>query len=153
MDLTGDEIAGVVDLFGTLEREELSRALAELSFRRGEEVDDERIDTAIDGAVAEFALVPVDGRLVVGPAAFPTLPEAGEDLPHILDAERRSVDREAAARSAESRFRETVETAIGAGDSDRLRDLLEVSYDLEAWGPVEVGDVREAIDRELTANC
>lgn len=152
MDLTGDEIAGVIDLFGALEREELTNALVELSFRRGEEPGDERIDTAIDEAVAEFALVPVAGRLVAGPAAFPTLPEGAEDLPHILDFERRPVDREAAARAAERRFRETVEEAIEAGDSGRLRDLLEISYDLEAWGPVEVGDVREEVDRVLSGN-
>ena len=149
MDLTGDEIAGVVDLFGVLEREELAHALAELSFRRGEEAGDERIDTAIDGAVAEFVLVPTEGRLVVGPAAFPMLPEGAEDLPHILDTERRPVDRETAARTAERRFRETAEETIEAGDSGRLRELLEVSYDLESWGPVEVGDVREDIDRAL----
>lgn len=149
MDLTGDEVAGVVDLFGALEREELARALAELAFSQGEDVDDGRLDAAIEGAIEEFALVSVGDRLVVGPAAFPTLPERAEDLPHILDVERRAVDREAAARSAERRFRGAVDGAVEADDSERLRDLLEVGYDLEAWGPVEVDDVREGIDRAL----
>ena len=150
MDLTGDEIAGVVDLFGTLGRVELARALEELAFRRGEQTDDDRIETAIDEAVAEFALLHVDGRLVVGPAAFPALPEGAEDLPHILAVERRPVDREAAARAAECRFRETVAGAIETGDAGRLRDLLEIGYDLEAWRPVEVDDVREDINRALS---
>lgn len=149
MDLSADELAGVVDLFGGLRRAELLAALAELAFRRAEPADEEALEAAVDAAVAQFRLVAVDGLLVAGPAAFPTLPDGADDLPHILDVERRTVDREAAARAAERRFRAAVDAAVEAGDDDRLRHLLDVSYDLEAWGPADAGDAREAIDGAL----
>jgi hypothetical protein len=34
-------------------------------------------------------------------------------------------------------------------DPERLRDLLDVSYDLEAWGAADVGDARDTIDSAL----
>lgn len=149
MDLTGDELAGVVDLFGALAREELVSALGELAFRYGEDADDGTLAALVEDAVDRFFLVPVDDRLVAGPAAFPTLPEAAEDLPHILDVDRRTVDRTAAAEAAEQRFRTVTKEAVGDAGDDRLHELLDVSYDLEAWGSVDVGDARDAIDRAL----
>lgn len=149
MDLTDDELAGVVDLFGALSRAELVAALEELSFRHGESASSDELAALIDDVVDRFYLEPVGDRLVPGPAAFPTLPAAAEDLPHILDADRRSVDDEAAAEAAEERFRRVAATALEDGDEDRLAELLEVSYDFEAWGPVELGDARDAIDRAL----
>jgi len=149
MELSGDELAGVVDLFGRLAREELLAALGELAFRRGADTGEPALDAAVDDAVERFYLVPVDDGLVAGPAAFPTLPAGAEDLPHILDVDRREVDRDAAASAAEERFRAVAGRAVDAGDDDRLRELLDVSYDLEAWGPVEVADARDAIDRAL----
>lgn len=149
MDLTDDEVAGVVDLFGALSRAELVEALGELAFRAGVDADDEQFAGRIDDAVERFALVPVEDRLVAGPTAFPTLPPGAEDLPHIVDVDRRPVDRAAAAAAAEELFRRTTAAAVEAGDDDRLDELLDVSYDLEAWGPVDVGDARDAIDRAL----
>ncbi|MFW6000431.1 MAG: DUF7109 family protein, partial [Halorubrum sp.] len=149
-----DDLAGVVDLFGWLTRAELSRALSELAFKRRAEVDDDAIDAAIDLAVAEYALVPApDGALsgdgatnrtatgsaplAVGPAAFPTLPEGAEDLPHILDVPDRGVDREALADAVLDRLREEAVEAITQGDDDRLETLADVTYDVEAWAPVD----------------
>lgn len=149
MDVSGDELAGIVDLFGALAREELVAALSELAFRRGVDADEDDLAATVDAAVDEFYLVPVDDRLVAGPAAFPTLPDRSEDLPHILDAEHRSVDRPAAARAAEARFRRAASTAVADGEDGRLRTLLDISYDLEAWGAVDVADARDAIDRAL----
>lgn len=149
MDLSGDELAGVVDLFGALSREELVSALEELAFRYGEATDPRALSARVDDAVDRFHLVPVDDRLVAGPAAFPTLPEAAEDLPHILDVDRRTVDRAAAAEAAEERFRAATATALDEEDEDYLVELLDVSYDLEAWGTVDLGDARDAIDRAL----
>lgn len=149
MDLSGDELAGIVDLFGALSRAELRRALEELAFRWHEEVEAAALDALVDDGVEQFYLLPVDERLVAGPAAFPTLPDGADDLPHILDVERRSVDREAAAAAAEQRFRAVGAAAVESADADRLHELVDVSYDLEAWGPVDVSDVRDAIDRAL----
>src|SRR6056297_2147587 len=136
MDLSGDELAGIVDLFGALSRPELRTALAELAFRWHEDVDDVVLDALVDDAVDRFYLLPVDDRIVAGPAAFPTLPDGAEDLPHILDVERRSVDREAAAAAAEQRYRTVAAGAVDSAEDERLHELLDVSYDLEAWGPV-----------------
>ncbi|ELZ35508.1 DUF7109 family protein [Halorubrum tebenquichense] len=163
-----DDLAGVVDLFGWLTRGELSEALSELAFKRRAEVDEAAIDAAIDLAVAEYALVPApedaisggdeggeaeaaaDGSaLAVGPAAFPTLPEGAEDLPHILDVPDRSVDREALADAVLDRLREEAVEAIGDGDADRLETLADVTYDVEAWAPVDVEPVRTRIVAEL----
>ncbi|VTT88423.1 hypothetical protein DM2_1757 [Halorubrum sp. DM2] len=167
-----DDLAGVVDLFGWLTRAELSRALSELAFKQRAEVDEEAIDAAIDLAIAEYALVPApDGALsggdeagdkantgndatdgtalAVGPAAFPTLPEGAEDLPHILDIPDRAVDREALADAVLDRLRGEAVDAIGDGDADRLETLVDVTYDVEAWAPVDVEPVRTRIVAEL----
>jgi hypothetical protein len=170
-----DDLAGVVDLFGWLTRAELARALSELAFKRRAEVDEDAIDAAIDLAVAEYALVPApegalsgggaadlddggtaraatDGEttaLAVGPAAFPTLPEGAEDLPHILDVPDRGVDREALADAVLERLREEAVEAIGAGDDERLETLADVTYDVEAWAPVDVDPVRTRILAEV----
>ncbi|WP_123620774.1 hypothetical protein [Halorubrum sp. CSM-61] len=172
-----DDLAGVVDLFEWLTREELSEALSELAFKQRAEVDDEAIAAAIDVAVAEYALVPAPPRalsevgggsepdavadpgdaddaadavaLAVGPAAFPSLPADAEDLPHILDVSERDVDRETLSEAVLARLSEDAVAAIESGDADRLEVLADVTYDIEAWAPVDAGDVRERIVAEL----
>ena len=160
-----DDLAGVVDLFGWLTRAELSRALSELAFKRRAEADAAAIDAAIDLAVAEYALVPAPGEalsggdgpggpgdgaaLAVGPAAFPTLPDGAADLPHVLDVPDREVDREVLADAVLDRLGGEAVAAIDAGDADRLATLADVTYDVEAWAPVDVGPVRERIVAEL----
>ena len=152
-----DDLAGIVDLFGALTREELDEALSELAYRRDEDVP----EGAVDEALAAFALVefePEEGAdvdeplLAAGPAAFPTLPEGAEDLPHILVVEGREVDREVVGRAAEERLRAAAAQAVSSGDADRAAELLDVSYDLEAWAPVTLGAVRERLDaaRDVT---
>ncbi|ELZ35232.1 hypothetical protein C465_02416 [Halorubrum distributum JCM 9100] len=170
-----DDLAGVVDLFEWLTRAELSNALSELAFKQRAEVDEDAIDAAIDLAVAEYALVPApsgaltgdapaddgaaaDGEadptaestaLAVGPAAFPTLPEGAEDLPHILDVPERGVDREPLADAVLDRLREEAVEAINGGDDDRLETLADVTYDVEAWAPVDVDPIRTRILAEV----
>ena len=153
---TSDELAGVVDLFGGLTRDELEQALVELAFKQGKEVEREAFAAEIDRAVADYHLVeaeyePESGDpttlLVSGPAAFPTVPENGEDLPHILDVPDRELDREGLGEAAAERLREEARTIGAAGDAERAQELLDVSYDLEAWAPVETDDVRETLDR------
>lgn len=149
MDPSGDELAGVVDLFGALSREELLEALAELAFRRGEPADEDALSAAVDDAVDRFHLLPVDDVLVAGPAAFPTLPDGAEDLPHILDADRRTLDRETLGLAVVERLRGEAARAVARGDDDRVRRLMDVSYDVETWAPVDVSDVRDRFDSSL----
>lgn len=160
MDLTGDELAGVVDLFGALTREELREALAELAFKAGEDHDPAAFAEDVEDACRSYHLVAVDPDavaepvatgadgdvLVPGPIAFPTLPEGATDLPHILDVEERTVDREVAGRAAEERFRTDAAGAIEAEDDDRIAELLDVSYELEVWGPVDLASARGRLD-------
>jgi len=169
-----DDLAGVVDLFGWLTRAELSHALSELAYKQRAEVDDDAIAAAIDVAVAEYALVPAppealteggdeatavadpdDGldaehiALAVGPAAFPSLPDGAGDLPHILDVPDRDVDREALSEAVLARLSTDAVAAINESDADRLEVLADVTYDIEAWAPVDATAIRDRIVAEL----
>jgi hypothetical protein len=143
---TPDAVAGIVDLFGTLTREELETALSELAYRRGGEPPEDVIETAI----ASFSLVAFDHDgdriLAPGPAAFPELPEGAEDLPHILDVEDDSVDREAVTNAALARLRTEAVCAATLGAEARAAELIDVSYDLEAWGGPDLTGLRELLD-------
>lgn len=152
MAFTPDEVAGVADLFGSLPRAELEQGLVELAYRQGRDVDEAAAADAVAAAREAFALVAAgeDGdRLAPGPTAFPELPDGAEDLPHILDAERRATDRDELAATAERRFRADLASALDDDDEQRLRELLEISYDLDAWGPVAVADCRAEIESRL----
>ena len=153
MELTHDELAGVVDLFGALTRDELTEAGDELAFKRGADFDGENIETALaayrlvafdpDGVVEQSG----DEQLVAaGPTAFPTLPDGAEDLPHILDVEPRTPDRAALGGVVEGRFRADAARAVRDDDRERIERLLDVSYDLETWAPVELDGVRDRLD-------
>ncbi len=149
MSETKDELAGVVDLFGALTRDELAEALAELAFKDGKEVNESAFESVIESAVADYYLVEAECDettvLASGPVAFPTLPEHGEDLPHIMDVPERSIDRERVGEGVRDRLLAEAEGA----DSERTNYLLDVSYDLEAWAPVEAGDARDRLDESL----
>lgn len=134
--LTGDELAGICDLFGALTREELAAARSELAFRRGREAGPEE---AVEEALSDYVLVEHEGLILAGPAAFPTLPEGAGDLPHILDAPEREVDREAAGEAV-------LESLHVEDDPDLAR---EVSYDLEAWAPIDASGVRDGEQERL----
>jgi len=145
--LTTDELAGVVELFGALRRPELEEALSELAYRRGEDPPDGLVDAATEGFVLVAFEADGERLLAPGPAAFPTPPEGAEDLPHILDVEGRSVDRETLGRAAEERLRAEAARAVADGDEARVAELLDVSYDLESWTPVDLEGVRERLRR------
>lgn len=146
MELSPDDVAGIVDMFGALTRDELAEGLDELAYRRGESVP----EGVVEEALASYVVVDYeeDGErlLAPGPSAFPTLPEGAADLPHILDVDDRNPDREALAATVEERFREDVVLAGRIADAERIERLLDVSYDLDAWGPVEVGSLRDVLD-------
>ncbi|MEF8813353.1 MAG: hypothetical protein V5A55_05990 [Halovenus sp.] len=158
MDVTADELAGVVDLFGALTREELAEALAELAFKHGEGYEPDQFGGDIDAARARFQLVGVDDHalgaitdsvLVVGPTAFPELPPDARDLLHILDIDERSVDPETATAAAVEAYRRDAATATAGGETGRIEELLDVSYDIEAWADVDLADTRERLDDAL----
>lgn len=153
MDPSPDELAGVVDLFGTLTREELHGAIADLAARAGTRFEPAELDERIDEAVAAYYLVPVgegpDAALASGPAALPVLPEGGEDLPHLLEADARSVDRSRLADRTEERIRADAARAVNAGDEDRALKLLDVCYELDAWAGVETAEIRDRLERFL----
>jgi len=82
MSTTHDELAGVVDLFGALTHAELTTALGELAFKKGQDVDETALEAAIESAVRAYALVeyePADRPeasasetlVTVGPLRFP----------------------------------------------------------------------------------
>jgi hypothetical protein len=154
MELSHDELAGVVDLFGALTRPELLQAGSELAFKRGAEFDGENIEDAL----AAYRLIAfefgdeVAGRdtdeplLAAGPTAFPVLPEGAEDLPHILDIEPCTLDRAALGERVEERFRADAARAVADDDQERIEQLLDVSYDLETWAPVTLAGVRDRLD-------
>ena len=153
---TQDELAGVVDIFDALTQAELEQALVELAYRRGNEPHDEAVTAAVDAAFRDYYLATapadlIEGEVddavayVVGPAAFPTLPADVEDLPHILDVPDRRVDRERLVETVAARVREDAATAIEAGDADRAGHLVDVTYDLEAWGEVDLAALRERL--------
>ncbi|MFB6135103.1 MAG: hypothetical protein ABEJ55_08955 [Halanaeroarchaeum sp.] len=146
MHLDPDDLAGIVDLFGYLQREDLQAAVRELAFRRDEQYDEGAVDDAIEDAVESFALVRFEhgdrSILVVGPTAFPVVPDGAEDLPHILDLDRREVDRSALAGPVRTRLERA---ANRVRDPDRASDLLDVTYDAEAWADLDLTEVRERL--------
>jgi hypothetical protein len=160
MELPPDDLAGIVDIVGPVTRDELVAACGELAFKRGEDADSAAFDEQVESALSSYHLVSVADHatdadaplVVVGPAAFPELAEGAEDLPHILDLPPRSVSRAAAAEAAEARFRADAAAAVRQGDEERIRTLLDVSYDLEAWGPVDLSRARGLLDEATHAN-
>lgn len=148
MDLTGDDLAGVIDLFGALTPAELDRAIEELAFKRGAAPP----DPPVEAALADYRLVELERSddappiLAPGPTAFPTLPAGAEDLPHVLAVEPREIDRESLGAAAEERFRADAARAVLDGDSERIERLIDASYDLETWAPVDLGAVRDRLD-------
>lgn len=161
MDVSGDELAGVVDLFGALTRAELGEALAELAYKQGEGYDPDGFESEITAALERYHLVELDAGtgmdgvnagesvLVPGPGAFPRLPEAAADLTHILDIDTRGVDRATAGEAVLDRFRADAATAVDTADPDRIEQLLDVSYELEAWADVDLAEERSLLDRTL----
>ncbi|MFB6083134.1 MAG: hypothetical protein ABEJ94_02690 [Halorientalis sp.] len=155
MDVTGDELAGVVDLFDALTPAELRRALVELAYRHGEDLEPAAFDEAVAAARETYHLVGFEPAaadaewLVAGPVAFPELPEDATDLPHILDVPDRTIDREALGAAAEERFRADTAQAVADGDDERMRELLDVSYELEVWGAVDLASARDRLDDAL----
>jgi hypothetical protein len=161
MDVTADDLAGIVELFGALTRAELQRALAELAYKSAGDFEPESFAVDVEAARRSYHLLAVpppavDGDpieradvstwVVPGPLAFPELPEDATDLPHILDIDERSVDHSAVDRAAEERFRADAAAAIDAGDSDRVAALRDVSYELESWSAVDLSAARERLD-------
>jgi hypothetical protein len=159
-----DELAGVLELFGALAESEFRRAVNEAAFRTGRDVDDDALAARVDDATESFHVVRVEpdavprvvpeldgaaAAYVPGPRAWPTEPEGAADLPHILDVDPRDVNRGALAVRVRQQLRADVERAAAAGDADRLHDLVDVTYDVEAWADVDLADTRGLADGAL----
>lgn len=162
--LSPDELAGVLDLFGALNEPEFVRAINEVAFRAGRDVDDDALAGRVDAAARSFHVVRVDAEAVPevvpalddahaayvpGPRAWPEEPPHGEDLPHILDVDPRHVDRRALAGRVRQQLRAGIERAAGTGDAARLHDLLDVTYDVETWASIDLADTRGLADGAL----
>ena len=155
MECTGDDLAGIVDLFGGLSRDTLATALVELAFKQGEDAEPSAFEADIEAALRKYELVELEPTgeetlLVAGPAAFPMLPEEAEDLHHILDAEQREIDRADAGTAAADKLHRDAVGAINAGDSAEMQRLIDLSYDIEAWAPVDLSETRDRLDDELS---
>lgn len=155
MDVTGDELAGVVDLFGALTREELGQALVELAYKQGEDCDPSTFDPDVDDAIETYHLVSVDSSdsgeewIFPGPVAFPELADGATDLPHIMAIEQRSIDRERLGEAGKAQFTQDTDEAVTAGETERIEQLIDVSYELEVWAPVDVAAERGRLDDAL----
>lgn len=153
MDLTPDELAGISDLFGGLTRTELHEAIENVAARQGMTFDPEYLDEQIEAARREYYLLTVehDGEtlLTPGPVALPSLPNHAEDLPHMMDVRERAIDPEHLANAAREHLSDDAREAISRSDRDRIEFLVDVCYDVEAWGPVEVDSIRERLLNSL----
>ena len=162
--LSPDELAGVLEPFGALTAAEFRQAVNEAAFRTGRDVDDDALAARVDDATDSFHLVRVepdavqrvvpslsgdDAAYVPGPRAWPAEPDGAEDLPHILDVDPRTVDRDALAARVRQQLRAGIERAAAAGDGDHLQDLLDVTYDVETWANVDLDDTRGLADGAL----
>ncbi|MFP4530737.1 MAG: hypothetical protein ACLFNC_05535 [Halodesulfurarchaeum sp.] len=146
MELSGDELAGIADQFGALSPAQLRRAIRETAFRAGAEPTEATIEDWIEEAKAEFSLLTVDldgdPLVVPGPRAFPEVPAAASDLPHVLEVEPRTVPEEALETGLRNRL---AARAAAVDDPDRAHDLIDVTYDAEAWAGIDLGDVRDRL--------
>lgn len=153
MDPDPDELAGVADLFGGLTRAELSTAFEHLAARAGTAYHEDTLLELIDDAVTEYFLVEFepDGDMVLvpGPRALPSLPERGEDLPHMMDVDQRQIDPLTVAKATEQRIRTDAAQAIAADDAGRAELLIDACYEIEAWGEVDTSDIRMELDELL----
>lgn len=156
-DVGPDALAGIVDLFGALTAAELEEAVEELAFRLGEDHDEAAVEDAVEEALERHVLVETDQPgepvLVVGPAAFPRLPELAEDLPHIMSVPNREVDRDAVAATLLEGLLERAEgldpdasSEEEDGVDEEAAGLLELSYDLEAWASVDADLLRDRLE-------
>ena len=148
MDVTPDELAGIAGLFGGLRRSELAQACEEVAYKRsGSGVTETEVSTAIDTALDRHHLVRAGMRgetyLLPGPSAFPSVPAAAEDLPHIFDIEARDISRQEVADRIRS---EAVAELQEQPSERRCEELLQLSYDLETWADIDASAIREAAE-------
>jgi hypothetical protein len=155
MDLTPDELAGISDLFGGLTPAELHDAIENVAARQGLAFDPEDVEEQIETACREYYLLTVehDGAtlLTPGPAALPSLPNHAEDLPHMMDVPERAIDPERLANAAREQLSDDARQAISESNRDRTEFLVDVCYEVEAWGPVAVDSIRERLVDSLEA--
>jgi hypothetical protein len=67
----------------------------------------------------------------------------------MMDVPERAIDTDRLVEVARDRLAEDADRAITDGDPDRVRFLLDVCYDAEAWRPIDVDPVRERLRDHL----
>ena len=151
MDPTLDQLAGAVDLFGGLTREELIQGFEDISARKGDILHTERLNMQIDEAIEKYYLVEIEEQelLVVGPAALPDLPDGGEYLPHLIRGDKREIDKMRIGRDVKDKISREIEKEIHKMDKGEVEQLLDVCYDLEMWNEIDVEDVRCELEEVL----
>ncbi|MFB6254806.1 MAG: hypothetical protein ABEI06_09355 [Halobacteriaceae archaeon] len=151
MDISSDELAAIVDLFDGMTHQELHKACKELAARKGRDYNHDQVSQVIQAAIESYHLVAIDSEegsfLLSGPVAFPQLPEHGDDLPHILDIPDRDLTKSVVVDAVEQQFRKDAAQAVNRADVDRIQTLIDISYDLEAWGPMTLQKVRNKLDQ------
>lgn len=147
MSLTPDTLAGIVELFGALTDAELCDACAEVDFRHeGETRPDEEYLQEIETALESNHLARIDESdtlLIAGPAAFPRVPSGGDDLPHILPIEPRTVDRSSAAERIIAELQHELEENP---EPARQESIIDLCYDIESWAGIDTSHIREQLD-------
>lgn len=150
---TADELAGIADCFGGVTSEEICEAIEDLAARQGKAFDRSELRDQIDEAIATYHLIPVEESdrtlLCPGPAALPMLPEGGEDLPHLLSIDTRTVDQEQLGKIAERRLRGEAASAVNENDNDRIEALLDICYELDTWAGTETESLRKQLAQHL----
>ena len=143
---SADELAGIVSLFEALTRDELDQAIQELAYRHeGTVISKAERMAMIDGAVTDYVLIEDGDVICVGPAAFPVLPAEAEDLPHLLEVSRRTIDRDQIAETLLADLLTQLEDQTDAESVARVREL---TYELEAWADVDADTVRKRLPEE-----
>jgi hypothetical protein len=151
MKLTLDELAGAVDLFGGLTRDELIQGCEDICARSGEVIDFELMDEKIENAIEKYYLIELKerGLLVIGPVALPKLPEGGEDLPHLIQVENRSIDKKEIEKVVFERIEEEIKNNSLEEDLESLEILLDICYDIEIWSSGGMEETRKVLERRI----
>lgn len=151
MKLTLDELAGAVDLFGGLTREELIQGCEDICARSGEVIDFEFINDKIENAIKKYYLVELKerGLLVIGPVALPKLPEGGEDLPHLIQVENRLINKKEIEKIVFERMEEEIKVNSFEEDLESLERLLDICYDIEIWSSGGIEEARKALEKRV----
>ncbi|MBU2617954.1 MAG: hypothetical protein KKI07_04680 [Euryarchaeota archaeon] len=161
--ITIEELAGVVEVLGFTNEDELYAIFKELAFLREHKAPPKnKIRELIKRAMKEHWIEVVHGtEFIVGPCAFPEVPDGLSEIIDVLEIDaNRKIDwsEVASAKTAELKSEITaLSKRIAAlrrkrASKKRITELeneyqrlLELYYDFEFWLPCDLSRVREAL--------